>query len=133
MATNAMNVSEDPGLMYLCIIEMDPLYKPCDTDPMFIQKHKPHVLIERIQLKHLNDRLKDIQALGNGTNKNAVMRDEFPSPNAINLINRLKEKLKGTPYKFVGGYGVVIGPGGSVEELIEIVKEVHEERLDYAN
>ena len=96
MTTNTINdfmgVSEDPGLMYwCCIIEMDPLYEPCDTDPKYIQV-KPHVLIERIQLKHLNDRLKDIQALGNGTNMNAVIRAKYPnSPN--NLINLIKEAL----------------------------------------
>ena len=77
-------IPEDPSLMHWCgIIEMAPGFVPCESDPKYIQKYKPNVIIARIQQRNLGTRLKEIQALGNGTNKNAEMRDKFPSPNAM--------------------------------------------------
>lgn len=126
-------IPQNPRLMNWCgIIEMAPSFIPCETDPGYIQEHKPHVIIVRFQRKKFGWRFNKIKAFGNKTNEKAEMNVKFPSSNAINLNLRLKEKLKGTPYRFFGGYGVVIDPGGSVEELIEIVKKIHEERLHYA-
>lgn len=65
------------------------------SDPWFMA-HCEAILV-RVQLRNLEQRLNQFRALGKGSNANATIVYRKPKPNAINIVNRLKE---------TGGYAV---------------------------
>ena len=87
-------IYEKPSLMNWCVvIEMASSYVPSVNDPKYIREGKPNVVILRGQERYINSRLASVKKFGDGTNLGAKIVKRFPSPNAIDLNNRLKIEL----------------------------------------
>ena len=108
------------------VFRKDPNYRRAPGEPNYMEHSD--VRIVRRQACAFNRTFKEFQDMGDGSNRGATIIHSFPSPNAINLFNRLKQEH---PHAFIyhAPTGVQFTERNGPEELIHAINNLHEVRM----
>ncbi|QCQ67788.1 hypothetical protein ECIV_ORF33 [European chub iridovirus] len=92
-----------------------------ENDPVYLRDC--NVRIVRSQRLYLEREFERFKTLGNGTNRDASVAFCEPSPNAVNVLVRIKER---NVYRFLynGGVGVVCD---NIDNLVNAIRQIHDE------
>jgi len=108
------------------VFRKDPNYRLAPGEPRYMEH--ADVRIVRRQACAFNRTFKEFQDMGDGSNRGATVIHSLPSPNAINLFNRLKQEH---PHAFIyhAPTGIQFTERNGPEELIDAINNLHEVRM----